>query len=438
MIYVVDAIMGNGKTVAAINYMNEHPDNKFLYVTPFLTEVDRITEACAASDFVQPDKTLKLYGHSKMNHLRSLVNQGRNIAMTHALFSRIDDMTAGMITDHKYIIILDEVLDVFQPLKFTRGDIKMAINAGFLVETGDDGAFKYYETGEDASDYSGEFKKLFERAKLDQVVRTRGWDDPDKTQLGFWLLNRRLFKMSDKMFILTYLFSGAPLKGFLDVNKIPYEYIGVRVCDDGKRRFSKYPETPSYVKDLRSHIHLCDKDSINSIGARRTALSNNWLIHAMTNGDITKLRGHVGAYFKRHIPQDITADERMWSTYKVAVDKVRDKGFTNSHLVFNSRATNEYKHKAALAYCVNIFPQPELEAYLKHNNANIDWDAYAVGNMVQWIWRSRIREGKDIWLYLPSRRMRELLLQWIDDAEKAYDKEVKERNARREDPGIID
>ncbi len=44
---VVDAICGAGKTTAAINYIN-HPSNsgeRFMYVTPYLTEVQRIKES---------------------------------------------------------------------------------------------------------------------------------------------------------------------------------------------------------------------------------------------------------------------------------------------------------------------------------------------------------------------------------------------------------
>ena len=44
----------------------------------------------------------------------------------------------------------------------------------------------------------------------------------------------------------------------------------------------------------------------------------------------------------------------------------------------------------------------------------VDEDMYALSIMVQWIWRSAIREGGEVNLYIPSRRMRELLVGWID------------------------
>ena len=41
-IKVVDSIMGSGKTTWAINYMKANPDKRFIYVTPFLAECERV------------------------------------------------------------------------------------------------------------------------------------------------------------------------------------------------------------------------------------------------------------------------------------------------------------------------------------------------------------------------------------------------------------
>ena len=64
----------------------------------------------------------------------------------------------------------------------------------------------------------------------------------------------------------------------------------------------------------------------------------------------------------------------------------------------------------------------------------MDWDQYALAIMIQWVWRSRIRNGQEIWLYVPSRRMRELFLKWMDDAVAAYQKEqeVTDKNGQGE------
>jgi hypothetical protein len=42
-------------------------------------------------------------------------------------------------------------------------------------------------------------------------------------------------------------------------------------------------------------------------------------------------------------------------------------------------------------------------------------DAYALTELIQWVWRSRIRKGEPITLYLPSPRMRRLFEEWLND-----------------------
>jgi len=47
-------------------------------------------------------------------------------------------------------------------------------------------------------------------------------------------------------------------------------------------------------------------------------------------------------------------------------------------------------------------------------------DEAALSTMVQWIWRSAIRDGEEVWIYIPSKRMRSLLIAWIRDVERKY------------------
>ena len=53
--------------------------------------------------------------------------------------------------------------------------------------------------------------------------------------------------------------------------------------------------------------------------------------------------------------------------------------------------------------------------FLKANEIEIDQNMFALSEMLQWIWRSAIRDGKEIWIYIPSKRMRTLLENWIEE-----------------------
>ena len=46
--------------------------------------------------------------------------------------------------------------------------------------------------------------------------------------------------------------------------------------------------------------------------------------------------------------------------------------------------------------------------------STFDKDLWALSNMIQFVFRSRLRDDEPINLYVPSRRMRELFKRWLD------------------------
>ena len=113
-INIVDAIMGSGKSTAAINYINSSDNSKkFIYITPYKDEVDRIVVACKDKKFRQPEK----YNDKapKIIHFKELLNKGTNIATTHALFHLFDDEIIDLCYSQNYTLIMDEVTDVVEP-----------------------------------------------------------------------------------------------------------------------------------------------------------------------------------------------------------------------------------------------------------------------------------------------------------------------------------
>ena len=95
VVNIVDAIMGVGKTTSAINYINKsNPDVKFLYITPYLTEIERIIKNCPLKNFKEP----KSYG-TKLNGIKLLFKKGENIVSTHSLFSLFDEEIIDLATE---------------------------------------------------------------------------------------------------------------------------------------------------------------------------------------------------------------------------------------------------------------------------------------------------------------------------------------------------
>ena len=82
------------------------------------------------------------------------------------------------------------------------------------------------------------------------------------------------------------------------------------------------------------------------------------------------------------------------------------------------KATNEYRDRHYMVYLVNLFMNVGEKTFYAKHGIEADDDMYALSIMVQWIWRSAIRDGDEIYLYIPSRRMRTMLIDWIEKASK--------------------
>ena len=80
--------------------------------------------------------------------------------------------------------------------------------------------------------------------------------------------------------------------------------------------------------------------------------------------------------------------------------------FLYQKMPLNCRATNQYINRYVVMYMANIFINPIIEHFFKEHNVNIDQDKYALAELIQFIYRTRIREDKEIYCYIPSKRLR--------------------------------
>lgn len=422
MIKVCDAFMGAGKTSASVNYMNAHPDKKFLYITPYIEETERIRNDCPNLHFWLPNNHQEEYEFTKRGHLKQLVTEGRNVSITHALFRLCDTETAKIIREQDYTIIIDEVVDIFSKLEVSDSDLAMIIDSGWLqiIDNGDSKAYTYDIESAPNKYQGGKFVDLFVYAasqRLTEVTDVNGGRN-----LWYWTLQDELFRGDNEVIILTFMFKGSVMAGFLEANGINYHMIGVS-NRSGKYEFVPTPQCPpDYVGKLSEMINIVENKRMNEVGDKMYALSNNWFKTRLSHGrvgDFDAIKKHLRNFFYE-LNKNTPKDNRLWSTFKDAKWKLRGDGYSNAFLAFSTKATNEYRHCSALAYLVNVYHDPNIRIYLAARGATINDNDYALSTMVQWIWRSAIRDGKPISLYLPSRRMRTLLKNWIETEEEKY------------------
>ena len=79
-----------------------------------------------------------------------------------------------------------------------------------------------------------------------------------------------------------------------------------------------------------------------------------------------------------------------------------------------TKATNMYATTSVVAFTANLFTHPFIDQLLMKRNVVVDAQKFALSEMIQWIYRSRIRNGESIVVYVPSKRMRNLLERWLN------------------------
>lgn len=400
-------MMGVGKTSAAIRMINQSkPEQHFIFISQFLDEVQRVKKACPNKRFFEPFKKGKT---NKSDNLIELLEAGHNIATTHSLFSKCTPRVIELIRQGNYVLILDEVMDVVEALEIADGDTQLFFDYGILSVD------EHSVVSWHAPEY---LKRNGAYADFAYSVSS-GYVIMDDGALMIWKFPFSMFDAFKDVYILTYMFDAQLQKYYFDLCGATYDFIGARQREDGEYEFCAVDEMTTRCSNLLDFVHIVYDSRMNSIGDDPYALSKNWFIKAEKRKiDGKTLFAQIKLMlesFVRHKWEGIPADKILWSTHKNYRSKISGKGYASSFLAFNYRATNDYKDRNHLMYIINVYVPSGLRMYFESYGIFVNQERFALSAMVQWIWRSAIRDGKEIWLYLPSSRMRRLLENWLKE-----------------------
>ena len=397
-INVCDMIMGAGKTESAITQMKRDTDSRYIFITPYIDVVERIKASCEERCFRDP----KNYGDGKLESLHEMLADGCNIASTHALFHRYNDTTIRLIREGGYRLILDEVTEVYEHIPLSTHDVAMLIDE-HIISVDDQGRVTL-----ERQDYEGKFDDLRDMVLTGHVTLY-------KNCLMLWTFPIEVFEAFRDVTILTYLFDAQVQKYYFDINGVEIRRIGT-VYERGEYHFCELPRLPDYVRTLRDRVHVLQDGKLNEIGEVKGSLSVSWYDRARkAKGQplIRQMRNNlVNVFINKY---GSATNQNLWTTFKDCRELLKGKGYTKGFLSWNARATNAYRDRDHLAFCVNIYYNPLMKGFFLDHGIEVQEDRYALGEMIQWIWRSAVRDGGEIWVYVPSKRMRELLTDWLDE-----------------------
>lgn len=405
VIKIVDDIMGSGKSTWAINHINQNPDKKFLCIVPLLSECERFKEKTDI-DIIDPEK----WG-SKWKNFRWLVENDKNIVTTHSLIKMMDLDMLELLKSKNYVLMIDECLDVLDTYKISKDDLKIIFNEK-LVSLDEDGFLVWNEERKPYKGVYGDIKRLcsfkslmgFKKENSDELARIIMWNFP----VDF-------FKCFDESYIFTYLWEGSIQKSYFDIHGIKYE----KYMLDCDRQLIPHCKEIEYEKrrNVADLINIYD-GKFNKIGmkiGKSNPLSKSWYEdkRKKNRSIFSQLKNNTENYF-RTVTKTKSIDN-MYTVFKPYCKYVKGKGFANGFVSCNARGTNEFKDKKSLAYLINFFMSPDIKQFVEHYHIEFDDNLFSLSALLQWIWRSQIRDGNPIDLYIPSERMRELLKIWINE-----------------------
>ncbi|WP_371375070.1 DEAD/DEAH box helicase family protein [Sporomusa aerivorans] len=405
MIKIIDSIMGSGKTSHIIQVIKDNPNGKYIYITPYLAEVQRLQDNCPG--FVEPAAN-KQTGETKLYDLNRLLEQGKNIASTHALFKLTDKYTLQALQKHNYTLIMDEVLEVVTTEGFKKDDLPSILKLELAHIDKDTGYLVW-----DKEDYSGAYDRVRKLCKTKSVAVV-------DNKVLVWTFPSIIFNYFKETYVCTYMFNVSVFKYYLDLNELTYDKYSV-VKDNDSYCLSDY--NPNEDKsNFKINIYTGKKNDIGTYTKEGrkgfSLLCGKWFEGA--NGDkLKELKNNMVTYFK-HDLNNSPSDNNLWTCVLGNNDKFKKalsaSPYTKGFAPCNCRATNEYRNKTAVAYIPNRFMDVYTQKFFQTNGISITRDDnrhWGLSEMLQFIWRSAIRDSKEINLYVPSMRMRHALQEWL-------------------------
>lgn len=448
-IEVLSSVMGSGKTSHLIERIKraEHP---VIYIAPYLEEAHRVADACAGYvDFHEPSDTKTgvpfadyAGDASKTKHLRKLLQAGQSVTATHALFHHLRRDMLSAIQMHGYTLVMDEVISVANTIGITakqfqelvaddvlrEGPVKSLAKWVCQVYPGENLSRKDEKLGPSLT-----IGQLHQRAKAGRLMTVDG-------SIVFWMFPLNFFQAFSSVTVATYLFEGSHLRRYYDLHDLDYRVKAVTklpvISHSGDQYALIRPEDfdhSGYLSEMRNRIEIVDDPYLNAIGEADGSLSYTWYMggrndNARLRDERIKLvQTRLNHMLNRVVGKEWNKKDHFMFTSFKEVSVLPEGGKHPKHpllsdhqripadcfLAHNIKATNKFIGKKTVAYLVNRFMNPFMVRGFEKAGVEINEDHFALSEMLQFIYRSRIRKGWGIKVWIPSKRQRGLLESWL-------------------------
>lgn len=396
--------------------------------------------------------------------------EGYNLVIDEAINSLIDTFNFPSFINSDRIktdigINSDNELELKKNAKiysFTEKDIEFLIKQGYVKFSTDDFHPLKWDTNIDTNSIYDCLKDYFINYDIYRFDAKKLINESSPYYLALFPI--KTFQVFKKIYIMTYLWNAQMMKYYFDFYHVSYDYLypitvhPLQPPKNGKHSFEEvdYILSPDYnlYKNIEKVIAIRTLKNVHIPGyelgsggivkkkenrnlalytfydKNRNAKNTITLSYTFYNKQLNsqggkkiveKLQANIQNFIKNHLSQDVKKNKNIiWSVFDCAKDTIQKNcRYINkdNYIPINAKATNEYRDSNVLIYLVNRYLNPRLYNFIFNyspKGKNFSEDEYALSELVQWVWRSSIRDQKPISIYIASDRMRTIFIGWLN------------------------
>lgn len=428
-IQVLDAICGAGKSTWAFQHMKENADKRWVYVSPYLSEVGGTEEKGEGDDLhytkgriqdVLPDMQFKYPTRtpSKRESFLRLIDRGENVGITHSLFSQMNEEVLEILSNNEYQLMIDETLDFISIYdELTEEDLTLFMTSG-IISVEEESKRVLFNRSEYNKGVLKGLKELCDNRCL--YLYTSETTSGEKKTLMIQKINPYIINAFQSTTILTYRWESSLMWAWMKLNSMEYSLI--------------YPDTLRDSHEIRKSLRpLLDvveipwtlkKLQVDTKGMPiKNVFSKTW--YTRHEDKLPTIKTAIEKALQKKM---VKRGDPFWTTFIDYRPNISGKGYTKSKTVVvngqqvedrspfipkNMRASNEYANCSNCIYTCNVYMNPVLKNFLGKHEIAFSEDDYALSELIQFVFRGCIRQGEPMSVLITSERMRGLFCDWL-------------------------
>jgi hypothetical protein len=429
-IEVLESLPGNGKSHSTLRYIEAaalaDSNVRWIYCTEYLDEIDRRTaenpEAVALwrtpSDGEKASSFIELLREPKV----------QLIAITHALLLSVsrDYEVNRLLKDRGYNLFLDETLELISAYGgCSLGDFKVAETKGWFTVNDPYGKVTWVED-DVARINATSFDRLAKDSKRGVVFCATSGDWTSMVQIE----RETIFTQFSRVVVATYQVEHTLFDAYLamkGIKRIPCKDITcgrnvtkatvdsrITFCHKHDRKFANKTISSTWWDErATSEDFKLVSNAIRSVGDLHGCKGNAHLLGFTVPGNKIGAARNAKTVYPKGYPHTVCYVEAD-TEGNLKSTGVTDKA-ASTYIPCNARASNAYANKTVMVHAFDRYPAQIVARFLDIHSVVYSREVFALNEMLQWLFRSAIRNGESITVAVLSKRMRGLLKAWLAD-----------------------